>query len=170
MRCRDANCVKPPAMASASRTVVAALSSYRAGLATSPITETLKLRTSVRVTETSGLGMYSPSFLVRRSRSSIGVRPAASTSFTSGSDTMPSGRTGTVRLMASFFHTEICSVSSGPMRNRCTRPCSSCGLADASAARTGATETPGARLRATSMVISCARLMTSTTPGDPGGW
>src|SRR6266478_2486773 len=32
VRCRDANCVKPPARARTSSTVVAALSSYRAGL------------------------------------------------------------------------------------------------------------------------------------------
>src|SRR6185436_6538126 len=36
-------------------------------------------------------------------------------SLTSGSDTLPSGRTGTVRLNSGFFQTEISSTSSGPI-------------------------------------------------------
>ena len=68
------------------------------------------------MTETSGVGMYSAKLFISRSRSSIGVRPAAFTSFKSGSEIMPSGRTGTVRLIASFFHTPIWSTSSGPIR------------------------------------------------------
>ena len=33
----------------------------------------------------------------------------------SGIEILPSGRTGSVRESDSFFHTEICSMSSGPM-------------------------------------------------------
>jgi len=36
-------------------------------------------------------------------------------SLTSGSDTLPSGRTGTVRLNSWFFHTEMSKTSSGPI-------------------------------------------------------
>ena len=38
-------------------------------------------------------------------------------SLTSGSEIMPSGRTGTTRLRSLFFHTCTSSMSSGPMRN-----------------------------------------------------
>src|SRR2546428_304418 len=50
------------------------------------------------------------------SRSSRGARPAACTSLSSGSEILPSGRTGMVRLMAVLFHTAISSRSSGPIR------------------------------------------------------
>src|SRR5439155_18690711 len=50
------------------------------------------------------------------SRSWGGVTPAACTSLSSGSEILPSGRTGTVRLMAGLFHTAISSRSSGPIR------------------------------------------------------
>ena len=80
------------------------------------MTETLKLRTSVTTTETSGCGMYSARRCMSRSRSSMGVRPAASTSLSSGSEILPSGRMGAVRLIASLFHTETWTTSSGPMR------------------------------------------------------
>ena len=79
------------------------------------MTETLKLLTSATITETSGLGMYSASFFVRTSRSSSVVSPAATTSFRRGSEILPSGLTGTVRVIASFFHTEMSSMSSGPI-------------------------------------------------------
>src|SRR4029450_2979082 len=43
--------------------------------------------------------------------------PAACTSLTSGSDSFPSGRTGTVRHKSGqFFHTVMSSTSSGPIR------------------------------------------------------
>src|SRR6185503_21388125 len=78
--------------------------------------DTLKLCTSRTITDTSGDGTYSASFLSRTLRSWFGVRPAAWTSLTSGSEIFPSGRTGTVRLIALLFHTEISSMSSGPIR------------------------------------------------------
>ena len=53
----------------------------------------IELRDTITVTV--GLVTYSLSDLVMRSRSSIGVRPAASMSPTSGSVTLPSGRTCT---------------------------------------------------------------------------
>src|SRR2546425_6723170 len=95
IRERVANCVTPPASARTSSTVVQLLSSKRPGRTTSPMTDTLKLRTSDTMTETSWLGMYSASFCVRVSRSSSAVSPAACTSFTSGSEILPSGLTGT---------------------------------------------------------------------------
>src|SRR2546425_7620503 len=49
------------------------------------------------------------------SRSWGGVRPAACTSLSSGSEILPSGRTGMVRLMAGLFHTATSSTSSGPI-------------------------------------------------------
>src|SRR6185436_19098536 len=73
------------------------------------------------MTETSGDGMYSDSFVVSRSRSSVGVSPAATMSLTNGSETLPSGRTGTVRLSSTFFQTEMSRTSSGPIWNS-TRP------------------------------------------------
>src|SRR4029450_6161005 len=43
--------------------------------------------------------------------------PAACTSLTSGNDSFPSGRTGTVRHRSGqFFHTVMSSTSSGPIR------------------------------------------------------
>ncbi len=49
-------------------------------------------------------------------RSSTAVSPAARMSLTSGSEIMPSGRTGTTRLSSSFFQTCTSRTSSGPMR------------------------------------------------------
>src|SRR5678815_940757 len=69
------------------------------------------------MTETSGEGMYSASCSVRCWRRSIGVSPDACTSLTSGSDSFPSGRTGTVRHRSGqFFHTVMSRTSSGPIR------------------------------------------------------
>src|SRR5262245_3049283 len=66
--------------------------------------------------ETSGAGMNSDRSLVRWARSSAGVNPAACTSLTRGSEILPSGLTGTDRLIASLRQTEISSTSSGPIR------------------------------------------------------
>src|SRR6188474_1733700 len=69
------------------------------------------------MTETSGEGMYSASCSVRCWRRSIGVSPDACTSLTRGNDSLPSGRTGTVRHKSGqFFHTVISRTSSGPIR------------------------------------------------------
>ena len=46
----------------------------------------------------------------------MGVNPAALTSSSSGREIIPSGLTGTMRLMASFFQTLIERTSSGPIR------------------------------------------------------
>src|SRR5262249_31564796 len=76
------------------------------------------------ITETSGDGRYSESCSVRWRRRSMGVSPAAWTSLTSGSETFPSGRTGTGRHRSGqFFHTSTSRMSSGPIRYslaRCT--------------------------------------------------
>src|ERR1043165_10110931 len=69
------------------------------------------------MTDTSGEGRYSESCCVRCLGGSIGVNPAAGTSLTSGNDSFPSGRTGTVRHRSGqFFHTVMSSTSSGPIR------------------------------------------------------
>src|SRR5262245_49587543 len=80
------------------------------------MTETLKLRTSFTTTVTAGEGTNSASFWARTLRSSIGVKPAAMMSSMSGSEIIPSGRTGRTRLIGSFFQTLIDSTSSGPIR------------------------------------------------------
>src|SRR6516162_5216545 len=50
------------------------------------------------------------------SRSSSAVNPAAWMSLISGREILPSGRTGTVPLIASFFQTVMRRTSSGPIR------------------------------------------------------
>ena len=79
------------------------------------MTETRKLCTSAMMTETSGVARNSASAVVSFSRSCIAVRPAAWMSCSSGSEILPSGRTGTVRDNASFCHTETVSTSPGPI-------------------------------------------------------
>src|SRR4029453_13242217 len=59
--------------------------------------------------------MYLASLLARSSLSCFGVRPAACTSSSSGSEILPSGRTGTVRLIPALFHTVTSRRSSGPI-------------------------------------------------------
>src|SRR5437660_513750 len=49
------------------------------------------------------------------SRSCSGVSPAAWMSSSSGIEILPSGRTGSVRDIVSFFQTDTCKRSSGPM-------------------------------------------------------
>src|SRR5262245_35630666 len=97
--------------------------------------------------------MYSVSRLVSSSRSCIGVRPAAWTSFSSGSEIMPSGRTGAVRLSGGLFHTEISSRSSGPMRYS---PSCDLGSGFGSVGPTAACAAPGAPF--------CARPGTNAVP------
>src|SRR5688572_24968785 len=83
---------------------------------TAPSTATFTLWTSRTITETSGDGTYSARRWVIACRSSTAVSPAAWMSLTSGSEIMPSGRTGTTRLSSSFFQTCTSRTSSGPMR------------------------------------------------------
>jgi len=47
---------------------------------------------------------------------SMGVSPAACTSFSKGIEIMPSARTGRVAVRSGSFQTLTCSVSSGPIR------------------------------------------------------
>ena len=79
------------------------------------MTDTFTLWISRRRTETAGVGRYSVSAFVNVSRSCIGVRPAAITSFSSGREIFPSGRTGTVRVSSGLSHTAMSRTSSGPM-------------------------------------------------------
>jgi hypothetical protein len=116
MRERDANSVNPPASAIASRTEVGEAISNRPGCRTSPTTETFGLCTRWTITDTLGLDTKRLSFSARRSRSWIGVKPAAATSSTRGSEIIPSGRTGTVRLKAWLSQTTISITSSAPRR------------------------------------------------------
>src|SRR6266545_3240214 len=67
------------------------------------------------MTDTSGEEMYLASLLARSSLSCFGVRPAACTSSSSGSEILPSGRTGTVRLIPALFHTVTSRRSPGPI-------------------------------------------------------
>src|SRR5437016_6411194 len=117
IREREANGSRPPAKESASSTVVRLLTTKRPGPLTCPRTDILKLRTSVTITATLGVGMYSVNLFESSFRSSEGVRPAAGMSFTRGNEILPSGLTVTVRVKASFFHTEMSKLSSGPIRN-----------------------------------------------------
>src|SRR5262249_30761770 len=82
---------------------------------------TTKPSTRLRTIPTSGYGSAAvnreerfsrPRFLM--SRSCMGVRPAASMSWSGGSEILPSGRTASVRESESFFQTVMCT-SSGPM-------------------------------------------------------
>src|SRR2546430_731604 len=73
-------------------------------------------------TETSRFGRYSAIFGARTSPSSSAVRPMAGTSFRNGSEILPSDLTGTVLLIASFFHTEIRSKASAPIRDTSAAP------------------------------------------------
>src|SRR5256885_16889693 len=107
IREREANGSRPPANERASRTVVRLLTSKRPGRLTCPRTDILKLRTSVTITATLGLGTNSVNLFDNSPRSSEGVRPAAWTSFTRGNEILPSGLTVTVGVKASFFHTEM---------------------------------------------------------------
>src|SRR5882724_2753234 len=115
MREREAKSLNGPPRARASITVVPLLSSYRPGFLISPTTEKLRLRISRTMTETSGEGIYSASFFVRSSRSCIGLRPATCKSLSSGSEILPSGRTGTARLRAALSDTAMSRTSSGPI-------------------------------------------------------
>jgi hypothetical protein len=65
---------------------------------TSPLTVTLKLWTSRTITDTTGFSKNGVRRWVMSSRSCVVVRPAAVTSLASGSEILPSGLTGTVRV------------------------------------------------------------------------
>ena len=77
------------------------------GLVTSPVTYTRRLLIVETLTVTWGLLMYffNPSLIT--AANSIGVSPAACTSFRSGSVIFPSGLTGTNRVISGSFHTSI---------------------------------------------------------------
>src|SRR5262245_11744040 len=82
-------------------------------------------------------------------------------SLTSGSDTLPSGRTGTVRLNSGFFQTEISSTSSGPIR-----------YADASSSGVGVLPATGLTMGAVGGVLTVGGVSTgggaSTDAGASG--
>src|SRR6266581_3824912 len=115
------------------------------------MTVTLTLWISRTSTETVAAGMYSVSAFVRWSRNSIGVNPAAWTSFSSGTEIFPSGRTGTVRVISVLFHTATSRTSSGPItylagqRSACDG--ASCAAAGGLASRTVATRATTAGTR-----------------------
>jgi hypothetical protein len=62
--------------------------------------------------------MYSTSLAMSEARSWDGVSAAACTSLSSGSEILPSGRTGTVRLTVVLFQTAMSRTSSMPIRIR----------------------------------------------------
>ena len=83
--------------------------------ATRPTTETKRLFISSTMMVTSGESRCFESLRVISSLTSSGVRPAATTSSISGTDTLPSGRTGTSTLTAAFCHTLTRSRSLTPI-------------------------------------------------------
>src|SRR6187549_1603997 len=76
---------------------------------------TLRLLISLTLTRIVGSVWYFSYAVVRTLRNSSTVSPAASISFTSGSDTLPSGRTTTSEDRSLSFQTPTTSTSSGPM-------------------------------------------------------
>src|SRR5207248_747404 len=60
--------------------------------------------------------MYLPSRCSYSRAREVGVLPIATTSSTSGIETRPSGRTGTVTVSSGLRHTKIFRLSPGPMR------------------------------------------------------
>src|SRR6267142_2721929 len=140
------------------------------------MTVTLKLWISRTITETVAAEIYSVNTFVRWSRNSVGVRPAACTSFNSGSEIFPSGRTGTVRVISVLFHTATSRTSSGPITylpgQRSTCGGASCAAADVPANRTAATRAVTAsRRRATNNVESrmSVGIVDSVERVDSGG-
>ena len=114
------------------------------------------------MTETSGFGMNSPSAREILSRSCIVVRPEACTSCRSGSEILPSGRTGTTRDSVSFFQTETCNTSSGPITysDEVALFCAAGGLGDACCATaTGVITSAAAVARATDTTSHFTRVM-----------
>ena len=79
------------------------------------MTKIRRLFIAVTTTVTRGSAMYFFSFSVIESFNCNGVSPAAITSFNSGIEILPSGRTGSVSDRSGSFHTEMCSVSSAPI-------------------------------------------------------
>src|SRR5690606_39118963 len=90
------------------------------GDVTAPVTRTRDKysceRSSVTITVTFGSRTKDPSLLRIASATDIGVRPPADTSPTSGTEIMPSGRTGTVTESSGFRQTLTWIWSSTPIR------------------------------------------------------
>src|SRR5262252_10093341 len=68
------------------------------------------------ITVTSGSLMYFAKRISYSRASAVGVLPIATTSSTSGIETRPSGRTGTVTVSSGLRHTKMFRLSPGPMR------------------------------------------------------
>src|SRR5215469_6909238 len=68
------------------------------------------------MTVTSGSLMYFANRFSYSRASAVGVLPIATTSSTSGIETRPSGRTGTVTVSSGLRHTKIFRLSPGPIR------------------------------------------------------
>jgi len=112
---RDANCVNPPARARRSSTVPSssARSDSSGRLADDRHLDAANVRHDDRDFRARNVvGELSCQNLAELERGEAG----GCTSLMSGSEILPSGRTGTVRLSVSFFHTETSSMSSAPIR------------------------------------------------------
>src|SRR5260370_41979690 len=68
------------------------------------------------MTVTSGSLMYVASRCTNSRARVVGVLPIATTSSTSGIESLPSGRTGTVRVSSGLRQTKIFKLSPGPIR------------------------------------------------------
>src|SRR6266851_351506 len=68
------------------------------------------------MTVTSGSLMYFASRCSNSRARAVGVLPIATTSSTSGIESLPSGRTGTVRVSSGLRQTKIFKLSPGPIR------------------------------------------------------
>src|SRR5512143_11635 len=111
----DANWVNPPASDSACRTDVSLRRGYVPGFATFPMTKYFGALTCRTITDTWGslMKLRRPFRIV--SASSLAVFPSATTSWMSGIEIFPSGRTTRSSVNSLFSHTEILMTSSGPI-------------------------------------------------------
>jgi hypothetical protein len=111
--------VKPPTAIIASSTVMSARKGSDRGWEASP---TILTCSGIGPTKASTMTVTSGSLIYCASRCSysraraVGVFPIATTSSTSGIETRPSGRTGTVTVNSGLRHTKMLRLSPGPMR------------------------------------------------------
>ncbi len=101
-------------MAMSCSTVMSPFSGYVAGLATLPVMNTFRLRISLTTTVAFGSSMNFEAASISVVRSSSGVKPAACTSFSSGSEILPSGRTTTSTDMSLSRQNTIDKTSDAP--------------------------------------------------------
>src|SRR5215510_10129836 len=109
-----AKSASPPAIESICRTVVGAVNEYGPGFRTSPVMYTLRLLICLTTTVTFGSSTYFFDSSTIRSFNCAGVKPEACTSFRSGREILPSGRTVTSAVSSLSRQNTIDSTSSAP--------------------------------------------------------